>query len=204
MRDEATTVDVDPANLEGSAEIANTASGGLSRRIATGSRASAAATDGVGGAQTGSRAHVRLIHGLRRPANWLQLVRFSIVGASGFAVNLVLYDVFVKHLGIQYLVAESIAWIIAAGNNFVWNRHWTFKARAGEVRVQAIRFLLVSLLALAFNLAVLRGLVEGAGLDKVVAEVLALALATPLNFLGNKLWSFRPDLYSEPSPPQEE
>jgi putative flippase GtrA len=137
------------------------------------------------------RPHIRFLHGMRRPANWLQLVRFSLVGASGYAVNLVLYALCVRALGIEYLLAESVAWIIAAGNNFYWNRHWTFKAREGQVRVQAARFLLVSLVALAFNLLVLRLLVEGGGMDKLAAEVIALAASTPLNFLGNKLWSFQ-------------
>lgn len=139
------------------------------------------------------RPHIRLWHGMRRPANWLQLVRFSIVGASGYAVNLALYALCVKALGVQYLIAESLAWILAAANNFVWNRHWTFQARDGQVHMQAIRFFLVSLIALAFNLLVLRILVESAGMDKLVAEVIALAASTPLNFLGNKLWSFAGD-----------
>jgi putative flippase GtrA len=38
---------------------------------------------------------------------------------------------------------------------------------------------------------VLRILVEGGGMDKLAAEVVALAASTPLNFLGNKLWSFQ-------------
>jgi putative flippase GtrA len=137
------------------------------------------------------RPHMRLLHGMRHPANWLQLVRFSIVGASGYAVNLVLYALCVKVLGIDYLVAESVAWIVAAGNNFVWNRHWTFKAHDGQVHMQAIRFFVISLVALGFNLIVLQILVETAGMDKLAAEVIALAASTPLNFLGNKLWSFR-------------
>jgi putative flippase GtrA len=137
------------------------------------------------------RPHIRLLHGLRRPANWLQLVRFSVVGASGYAVNLVIYAGLVRGLGIEYLAAEAVAWIIAAGNNFYWNRHWTFKARDGQLHAQAARFLLVSLLALGFNLLVLRLLVETGGMDKVAAEVIALAASTPLNFLGNKLWSFQ-------------
>lgn len=127
---------------------------------------------------------------MRRPDNWLQLIRFSVVGASGYAVNLLLYALCVKGLGVEYLLAEAIAWILAAGNNFVWNRLWTFKARDGQVHMQAIRFFFVSLIALGFNLLVLRILVETGGMDKLAAEVIALAASTPLNFLGNKLWSF--------------
>jgi putative flippase GtrA len=30
-----------------------------------------------------------------------------------------------------------------------------------------------------------------AGLGKIVSQAIAVVLVTPLNFLGNKLWSFR-------------
>ncbi len=150
-----------------------------------------------GPASVDIRPHIRLLHGMRKPANWLQLIRFSIVGASGYAVNLILYALLVKRLGVEYLVAETVAWIVAAANNFVWNRHWTFRAGAGQVHAQAMRFFVVTLVALGCNLLVLRILVESAGMDKVIAEVLALAASTPLNFLGNKLWSFS-DTGSEP------
>jgi putative flippase GtrA len=137
------------------------------------------------------RPHVRLLDGLRRRENWLQLIRFGIVGGSGFVVNLLVYALSVHALGIEYHVAAAAAWIVAGANNFVWNRHWTFNARDGQVHIQAIRFLLVSLLALAFNELVLTLLVERAGASEVAGQVLALAASTPLNFLGNKLWSFR-------------
>jgi putative flippase GtrA len=137
------------------------------------------------------RPHVRLIHGMRRPANWLQLVRFGVVGGVGFVVNLVVYALCVHPLGLDYRVAAVIAWIVAVMNNFVLNRHWTFDARDGRASFQAIRFVTVSLLAFVFSLLLLTLFVEGAGIAKVPAQALAVAGATPLNFLGNKLWSFR-------------
>ena len=76
-------------------------------------------------------------------------------------------------------------------NNFVLNRHWTFDARDGRAHFQAMRFLLVSLVAEAFSLLLLTLLVEGAGIAKVPAQALAVAASMPLNFLGNKLWSFQ-------------
>jgi putative flippase GtrA len=137
------------------------------------------------------RPHVRLWHGMRRPANWLQLIRFGVVGGVGFFVNLAVYTLFVHYAGVDYHVASVIAWMVAVANNFVLNRHWTFDAREGEARFQAIRFLLVSLVALAFSQLLLTALVEWAGVAKVPAQALAVAGSMPLNFLGNKLWSFR-------------
>jgi putative flippase GtrA len=137
------------------------------------------------------RPHVRLIHGMRRPANWLQLVRFGLVGGLGFIVNLAVYTLFVHGVGVDYRVASVLAWIVAVANNFVWNRHWTFDAREGIAHHQAMRFLLVSLVTEVISLALLTVLVEAGGLTKVLAQAIAVAAATPLSFLGNKLWSFK-------------
>jgi putative flippase GtrA len=137
------------------------------------------------------RPHVRLLHGMRRPSNWLQLVRFGLVGGIGFVVNVAVYTLFVHSVGVDYRLANILAWLVAVVNNFVLNRHWTFDARDGHARSQAIRFLLVSLAAEAFSLALLTLFVEVAGVAKVPAQALAVAGSMPLNFLGNKLWSFR-------------
>jgi len=137
------------------------------------------------------RPHARLLHGMRRPANWLQLVRFGIVGGVGFAVNLAVYALFVHPIGADYHVAAVAAWLVAVVNNFVLNRHWTFDARDDLARFQAIRFLVVSLAAFGVSLLLLTLLVESANVAKVPAQALAVAASTPLNFLGNKLWSFR-------------
>jgi dolichol-phosphate mannosyltransferase len=136
------------------------------------------------------RPHVRLLHGMRRPANWLQLVRFGLVGAVGFVVNVGVYALCVHGFSIDYRVSAVLAWLVAVTNNFVLNRHWTFDARHGVAHRQAVRFFTVSLGAFAFSFLLLTLLVEGAGLPKVPAQALAVGASTPLNFLGNKLWSF--------------
>jgi putative flippase GtrA len=137
------------------------------------------------------RPHLRLLHGMRRPANWLQLVRFGLVGGVGFAVNLLVYSLLVHGASVDYRAASVAAWLVAVVNNFVLNRHWTFDAREGRAHFQAMRFLLVSLVAEACSLLLLTLLVTDAGFAKVPAQALAVAGSMPLNFLGNKLWSFR-------------
>jgi len=135
------------------------------------------------------RARVR--HGVRKPHNWLQLVRFVTVGASGYVVNLGVFAGCVHVLKIDYRLASVIAFVVAVINNFWLNRHWTFDARHEHPAFQAVRFFAVSLLAYAFSYVVLVTLVSGAGVSKVVAQAIAIVAATPLSFLGQKLWSFR-------------
>jgi putative flippase GtrA len=140
------------------------------------------------------RPHLRLLHGMRRPANWLQLVRFGLVGGVGFAVNLAVYALCVHAFSLDYHVAAVAAWVVAVMNNFVLNRHWTFDARGGRASFQAMRFIVVSLVAFACSLLLLTLFVESAGIPKIPAQALAVAASTPLNFLGNKLWSFRSEV----------
>jgi putative flippase GtrA len=137
------------------------------------------------------RGHMRLRAGLRKPSNWLQLVRFGVVGASGYVVNLVVFTLLLHGAGIDYRLAAVGAFVVALSNNFVWNRLWTFAGADGHVGFQAVRFCVVSLAAFGFNLVVLYALVAGLGVSEVPAQALAIAAATPLNFIGNKLWSFR-------------
>ena len=128
---------------------------------------------------------------LRRRRNWEQLVKFCIVGASGYVVNLAVFALAFHALGLHYLVAAVCSFLVAVTNNYSWNRLWTFRAQRGHVAYQGMRFFVVSTLALVANLVVLYLLVT-AGMDEVLAQAVAIVLVTPVNFVGNKLWSFGP------------
>ena len=132
----------------------------------------------------------RVRSGMRRPGNWLEFLRFGVVGASGVVVNLAMFTTAVHVLGVNFRIAAVLAFLLGVTNNFFWNRHWTFAARDGHAGFQAARFLVVSVAAFGVNFAVLEVLVVVAELPEVPAQAIALAVATPCNFLGNKLWSF--------------
>ncbi len=134
----------------------------------------------------------RVRHGVRKPHNWLQLIRFAAVGASGYIVNLAVFAVCVHLVGIDYKLAAVAAFVVSVLNNFWWNRHWTFRAqREAHPVEQAVKFFAISLIAFGFSYVVLVSLVDDAGFPKVVAQAISIAAATPLSFVGQKLWSFR-------------
>ena len=132
----------------------------------------------------------RVAQALRHSQNWVELGKFCVVGLSGYAVNLAVYAVLLDGAGLHYLPAAACSFVVAVASNYFWNRLWTFRSHRGHLYYQGLRFLVVSLCALAANLVVLRILVEF-GLGKVVAQAIAIIVVTPLNFIGNKLWSFR-------------
>ena len=126
---------------------------------------------------------------LRRRHNWEQLLRFCVVGASGYAVNLAVYAILVRRADVHYIPAAVGSFVVAVTNNYTWNRHWTFRHQRGHVAYQGLRFLVVSLVTLGANIGILRLLVD-VDVGKIAAQAIAIVLVTPLNFLGNKLWSF--------------
>jgi putative flippase GtrA len=133
----------------------------------------------------------RVRNGVRDADNWWQLARFTAVGASGYVVNLITFAICVHALDLDFRIAAVIAFLVAVSNNFWWNRHWTFAAsRAAHPGEQAVRFLVVSVASFGVNFAVLELLVTVAGLREVVGQAIAVAAATPVNFIGNKLWTF--------------
>jgi dolichol-phosphate mannosyltransferase len=127
---------------------------------------------------------------LRHPGNWVQLAKFGIVGATGYVVNLAVYTALLRDADWHYAAAATASFLVAVTNNYLWNRLWTFRDQRGHVAFQGLRFLVVALVAYVANLGILSALIAF-GTNKVTAQAVAIVLVTPLNFVGNKLWSFR-------------
>ena len=131
----------------------------------------------------------RVRAGLRKRKNWEQLAKFCVVGITGYAVNLVVFASLVQGFSFHYIPAAMASFLVAVTNNYLWNRLWTFRHQRGDVGAQGARFFIVSTLALAANLVILELLVSLTD-RPVLAQAIAIVLVTPVNFVGNKLWSF--------------
>jgi putative flippase GtrA len=132
----------------------------------------------------------RLGAAARQPANWMQLLKFGVVGGSGYLINLAVFAILSGNVGIHHTAAAIGAFCVAVTSNFLWNRYWTFGPEGGSAGFQAIRFFAVSIASLAINLVVLEALVAGDTVGELGAQAIAVAVAMPFNFLGNKLWTF--------------
>jgi putative flippase GtrA len=140
--------------------------------------------------RTAALQRTRAGRALSKPHNWVQLAKFSIVGLSGYVVNLAVYTALLMGAGFHYALAATCSFVVAVTNNYIWNRLWTFHAQRGHVGWQGLRFLIVAVIAYGVNLLLLSALI-GFGVDKILSQAIAIVLVTPLNFVGNKLWSFR-------------
>jgi putative flippase GtrA len=132
----------------------------------------------------------RISAAARRPASWWQLFKFGLVGGSGYLINLAVFALLASGLGVHHALAAVGAFCVAVTNNFLWNRYWTFGPGDGPAHFQAARFFAVSLASLGLNLAILELLISNHLTGELTAQAIAVAVAMPFNFLGNKLWTF--------------
>jgi putative flippase GtrA len=140
---------------------------------------------------TRPRLGVRIRLGMRSSTNWLQFARYAIVGVSGYAVSIATFSVLFHLASLTYWLAATGAFVCALINNFLFNRHWTFRARDGHFGFQAGRFVVINIGAFIFSLGVLHVLIDGAGVPPVTAQAIAVLAAAPPHYVGHRIWSFR-------------
>ena len=121
--------------------------------------------------------------------NRTQLIKFCLVGVAGYAVNTVAFALSVA-LGSQELMAATAAFMVAVAVNFWCNRRWTFEATDQAAGRQAARFFAVSVAGFLFGAGILELLVELGRVPSLPAQAASIVAATPVNFVGNKAWSF--------------
>lgn len=122
----------------------------------------------------------------------VQFVKFGIVGVSNTLLTFVVYTVLLKVFGVWYLAASAVGFVAGATNGFMWNRRWTFREHVGDA-LTPVRWAVVQGTGLAINEGLLYVLVDTAGLDKILAQVIATAFVTVSTFFANRAWTFRHD-----------
>lgn len=111
---------------------------------------------------------------------WL---KFNAVGAAGIVVQAAALELLL-HLGSHYLAATVVAVEAAVVHNFVWHRAWTWRDRPGRAGPAFLRFNATNgLLSIAGNLAIMRLLVEAAGMRPLLANLISIAVCSLVNFV---------------------
>jgi putative flippase GtrA len=131
-----------------------------------------------------------------------QFLKFAVVGASGFVVNLVIFTLLQRvvpnrEAAAEYNVIYSIAFLSGGVSNYFLNRRWTFRS-TGHVGREGLSFMAVSVMALIVGLIVSAAIAPlpapfigrsfGHGhMTWLVSTVSAIVV----NFFVNKYWTFR-------------
>lgn len=123
-----------------------------------------------------------------------QFLKFAVVGASGFVVNLVVFTLLQRvvpnHAATgPYNLIYSIAFLTGGVSNYFLNRAWTFRS-TGHVGREGLSFMTVSVLALIVGLIVSAAIAPWFGHGHKTWFLSTLS-AIVVNFFVNKYWTFR-------------
>lgn len=119
-----------------------------------------------------------------------QFIKYGIVGLSNTGVNLLVYYVLVL-IGVHYLVATIMAFVISVLNAFFWNRNFVFKVRKKNIPKQLAKVYAAYGFTFLLGLGTLFLMVDVLGISKFIAPLLNLCFTVPTNFLINKFWTFK-------------
>jgi dolichol-phosphate mannosyltransferase len=126
----------------------------------------------------------------------LRWLKFNVVGGIGIVVQLAALEA-LSRLGLPYLWATGIAVELAILHNFVWHERFTWKDRStGGWRNVADRLMRFhagnGVISLVGNLLLMRWFVGGMHLKRLVANGIAIAICSLLNFAASEWFVFRP------------
>lgn len=121
-----------------------------------------------------------------------EFLKFALVGFIGTLINLLVLYSFTEFLGIYYILSAVFAFLVAATSNFILNKVWTFKEKIGhKIFAKYYKFLSVSIVALVVNLFFLYTFTKFLKIYYLISQVLAIGISLIINFIGNKIWTFK-------------
>lgn len=129
---------------------------------------------------------------------WGRLLRFGVVGFSGFCVDFGITWVFYTAMGWSIYLATGVGFCCGATSNYILNRRWTWRSDNPNVAGEFAKFFGVSLLGLAIHYGVLAGCmqlewlrVEGWLGGEWTSKLVATGVVMVWNFLANNFYTFR-------------
>ena len=121
----------------------------------------------------------------------LRFIRFGIVGASGMVVDFGITWLCKEKLRWNKYLSNSLGFITAATNNYIWNRLWTFQSQSEAVAREYISFVLIAVVGLGLNNLVIYLLHERLHWNFYFSKLIAIGVVTTWNFTMNYVFTFR-------------
>lgn len=119
-----------------------------------------------------------------------KLIKFCMVGFTGMVIDFSVTWLLKEKVAVNKYIANSMGFILAAVNNFIWNRIWTFESGPSSITLQFTLFISISLAGLALNNLLIYLLHEKLKWNFYLSKIVAIGLVTIWNFLMNLFFTF--------------
>jgi putative flippase GtrA len=118
----------------------------------------------------------------------VQFLKFGAVGILNTLITIGTYSVLV-YFNLNYITANVIGYALGVLNSYYWNKNWVFGTNQTQ-KSMFIKFVLVNLITLGFNTLILYLLVQHAGLNLFLSQLIATGIGLLFNYILNKKWTF--------------
>jgi putative flippase GtrA len=126
-----------------------------------------------------------------------EIAKFGAVGAIGFVVNAIVFNICVHAFDLAVVRSGVIATVVAIATNYVGNRYWTYRHTEKNKRSRELMlFLLFSGIGLVIENGILALSHYGFGFtstlaDNVAKNVVGLGIGTVFRFWSYRTWVFK-------------
>lgn len=120
--------------------------------------------------------------------NFFELIRYGFAGGVCTCINLLLFVV-MERMGMYYLLANTISYIVAVIINYFLNCHLVFKSAnktQSETAMEFVKFVIVRLLSLAADNGLFYIAVDRLRLNIYVSKIVISILIIIFTFIVNK------------------
>lgn len=122
--------------------------------------------------------------------NIKQFIKFGIVGVSNTLISLIIYYVLI-YFNINYIIANTVGFLVSVLNSFYWNNKYVFLDRKGNLFKAIIKCYLSYGIVFLLSTLLLYIMVNVLQISEIIAPILNLFVTIPINFILNKLWTFK-------------
>ena len=121
----------------------------------------------------------------------VKFLKFCLVGFSGMVVDFGTTWLCKEKFEWNKYLSNSIGFVLAATNNYIWNRLWTFHSESVEIVREYSTFVLIALVGLGLNNLIIWLLHEKAQLNFYLSKLIAIGCVMIWNFSMNYVFTFR-------------
>jgi putative flippase GtrA len=119
-----------------------------------------------------------------------QFTRFAACGAVGTLAHYLLLVLLVQGGGSPPVAASSAGFVLGAVVNYTLNYRYTFHSTQPH-RETMWKFFVAALIGALANAALMSILIQHVNLYYLVSQVIATGIVLVLNFMVNRIWTFR-------------
>jgi putative flippase GtrA len=121
----------------------------------------------------------------------VQFRNFAVVGVVSTICNYSIFFVLLRYLGVQYILASAIGFILGIFISYELNRRVSFESGGYAKKKEFMLYVSVCLFSLVLSLITLRSLVEFFNVHVLLANLCAIGVSTITNFIGAKIIVFK-------------